>query len=346
MQPVQPQPRQQLHWFVSLLLAPVFVYFLFIAAWLAVRTVYEDRWWWLFLLNAGTPYLLLPLPFIFLFAIIVRRPLAIVFSVLLLIPGAPLLAAPWMPSITPGYGPQASQFRVMTFNLNGGHDRPDRVIAAIREAQPDIVALQELNPAIAAALERDLKGEYPYRALDPQWGVTGMGVISRFPLRRSAAQLPGDHWVGAPQVVEIDTPVRTITLLNVHAIPPVGPRDWMTWAIGERERQAEAIAAFARNHRKPLVIAGDMNVTPFHRAYRILKSELIDVWRKHGSGAGFTWPGGERTLLGIPIPSWLVRIDYIFISSDLTCVGATVGPWDGVSDHRAVAATLAFGLSN
>lgn len=113
-------------------------------------------------------------------------------------------------------------------------------------------------------------------------------------------------------MVEIDTPVRTITLLNVHAIPPVGPRDWMTWAIGERERQAEAIAAFARNHRKPLVIAGDMNVTPFHRAYRILKSELIDVWRKHGSGAGFTWPGGERMLLGIPIPSWLVRIDYIF----------------------------------
>lgn len=346
MQPVQPQPRRQRHWFVSLLLAPVFVYFLFIAVWLAARTVYEDRWWWLFLLNAGTPYLLLPLPFIFLFAMIVRRPLAIAFSVLLLIPGAPLLAAPWMPSITPGYGPQASQFRVMTFNLNGGHDRPDRVIAAIREAQPDIVALQELNPAIAAALERDLKGEYPYQTLDPQWGVTGMGVISRFPLRRSAAQLPGDHWVGAPQVVEIDTPVRTITLLNVHAIPPVGPRDWMTWAIGERERQAEAIAAFARNHRKPLVIAGDMNVTPFHRAYRILKSELIDVWRKHGSGAGFTWPGGERTLLGIPLPSWLVRIDYIFISGDLTCVGATVGPWDGVSDHRAVAATLAFGLSN
>lgn len=343
MQPAPSQPRQQRRWFVNLLLAPVFIYMIFIAAWLAVRTIYEDRWWWLFVLNAGTPYLLLPLPFILLFTLIARRPLAIAFSILLLVPGAPLLAAPWMPSITPGFAARASEFRVMTFNINGGNDRPDRVIAAIRNARPDIVALQELNPDIAAALERDLKNDYPHQALDPQWGVTGMGVISRFPLRRSATQLPGEHWIGAPQAVDIDTPGGTITLLNVHAIPPVGPRDWMTWAISERERQMEAIVAFARNYRKPLVVAGDMNATPFHRAYRILESELIDVWRKHGGGAGFTWPGGERTLLGVPMPSWLVRIDYIFISYDLTCVDASVGPWDGFSDHRAVVATLFVG---
>ncbi|MCS7290237.1 MAG: endonuclease/exonuclease/phosphatase family protein [Roseiflexus sp.] len=343
MQPVPSQPRQRRHWFINLLLAPVFVYFLFVAGWLMARTIYEDRWWWLFLLNAGTPYLLLPLPFTLLLALIVRRPLAIAFSILLLVPGAPLLAAPWMPSVASDVTARSSGFRVMTFNINGANDRPDRVIAAIREARADIVALQELNPDIAAALEHDLKNDYPYQTLDPQWGVTGMGVISWFPLRRSAAQLPGDYWIGDPQAVEIDAPGGTMTLLNVHAIPPVGPRDWMTWAIGERERQMEAIAAFAQNRRTPLVVAGDMNATPFHRAYRILESELIDVWRICGNGAGFTWPGRQRTLFGVPLPSWLVRIDYIFISDDLTCVNASVGPWDGFSDHRAVVATLVVG---
>ncbi len=229
MQSIQSQPRQPHHWFIRLLLAPVFVYLIFIAVWLAARTVYEDRWWWLFLLNAGTPYLLLPLPLVFLFALIVRRPFAIAFSLLLLVPGAPLLAAPWMPSITSDVASQSSAFSVMTFNINGGNDRPDRVIAAIRLAQPDIVALQELNPDIAAALERDLKNEYPHQALDPRWGVTGMGVISRFPLRSTDAQLPGDYWVGDPQIVAIDAPGGPITLVNVHALPPVGPRDWMTW---------------------------------------------------------------------------------------------------------------------
>ncbi len=346
MQPALSQPRPQRHWLVDLLLAPVFIYLLFIAVWLAVRTVYEDRWWWLFLLNAGTPYLLLPLPFVFLFALAARRPLAIGFSVLLLVPGAPLLAALWMPSIRTDVASQSSEFRVMTFNINGGNDRPDRVIATIRDARADIVALQELNPDIAAALERDLKNDYPYQAFNPQWGVTGMGVISRFPLRRSAAQLPGDHWIGDPQAVDIDTPGGTITLLNVHAIPPVGPRDRMTWAIGERERQMDAIVAFARDRRMPLVVAGDMNATPFHRAYRILERELIDVWRKCGSGAGFTWPGDGRRLLEVPMPSWLVRIDYIFISDNLTCVDASAGPWDGFSDHRAVTATLAVGRND
>ncbi|GIV99192.1 hypothetical protein [Roseiflexus sp.] len=105
MQPAPSQSRRRQHWFVSLLLAPVFVYFLFTAAWLAARTVYEDRWWWLFLLNAATPYLLLPLPFILLFALIARRLLAIAFSILLHVPGAPLLAAPWKPSISPNFAP-------------------------------------------------------------------------------------------------------------------------------------------------------------------------------------------------------------------------------------------------
>ncbi len=343
MQSIQSQPRQPRHWFIRLVLAPVFVYLLLIAGWLAARAIYEDRWWWLFLLNAGTPYLLLPLPFVCIFALIVRHPFAIAFSALLLVPGAPLLAAPWMPFITPSVASRSSEFRVMTFNINGGNDRPDRVIAAIRQAQPDIVALQELNPDIAAALERDLKNEYPHQALDPRWGVTGMGVISRFPLRRTDAQMPGDYWVGDPQIVKIDTPGETITLVNVHALPPVGPRDRMTWSVGERERQAQAIAALAQNRRTPLVVVGDMNATPFHRAYRILESELIDAWQNHGNGAGFTWPAGERRLMGIPIPAWLVRIDYVFISNDLTCTGASVGPWDGVSDHRPVMATIFVG---
>ncbi|MFQ3634003.1 endonuclease/exonuclease/phosphatase family protein [Roseiflexus sp.] len=342
MQSVQPQYRQNHRCLVNLLFLPAIAYLLFIAVWLAMRMVYEDRWWWLFVLNAGTLYLLLPLPFVLLAALIARQPFVIAFSVLLLVPGAPLLAAPWMPSITPGFIAR-SEFTVMTFNINGGNDRPDRVIAAIRQARPDIVAMQELNPDIAAALERDLKNDYPYQALDPQWGVTGMGVISRFPLRRADAQLPGDSWIGDPQVVEIDVPGGMVTLLNVHAIPPFGPRDWMTWSVGERERQAEAIASFARDHRKPLIVAGDMNATPFHRAYRILGREVIDVWRKKGGGAGFTWPSGEQRLMGIPIPAWLVRIDYVFISNDLTCTDASVGPWDGVSDHRAVVATLFVG---
>jgi endonuclease/exonuclease/phosphatase (EEP) superfamily protein YafD len=341
----QPPPRRTRNIPLDLLFASLIVYLLFITAWLITRTVFGDRWWWLFLLNTATLYLLIPLPLVILPAIIVRRWFAVALSIPLFVISAPLLIDPWfrLPGTHYGLSPQGAPFRVMTFNINGGNDRPDRVVAAIRDARPDIVALQEINPDIAAALERDLGDEYPYRFLDPQWGVTGMGVISRFPLRRSPAQLPGDHWIGTPQAVEIDTPGKTITLLNIHAIPPVGSRDRMTWAIGEREHQAEAINAFVQAQRTPVVVAGDMNATPFHRAYHILEhGALSDVWRECGSGAGFTWPG-NRTVGGVPVPPWFVRIDYLFTAGEIVCLDASVGPWDGVSDHRAVVATLVVG---
>jgi endonuclease/exonuclease/phosphatase (EEP) superfamily protein YafD len=41
-----------------------------------------------------------------------------------------------------------------------------------------------------------------------------------------------------------------------------------------------------------------------------------------------------------------VRIDYLFTAGEIVCLDASVGPWDGVSDHRAVVATLAAGWRN
>jgi Uncharacterized protein conserved in bacteria, COG3021 len=345
---LQPPPHRTRNILLNLLFATVIVYLLFLVVWLITRTLFGDRWWWLFLLNAVTPYLLMPLPLLILPAIIARRWFAVVLSIPLFVISAPLLIDPWLRFDTARYGFsfQGAPFRIMTFNINGGNDRPDRVVAAIRDARPDIVALQEINPDIAAALERNLKNEYPYQALDPQWGVTGMGVISWFPLRRSSAQLSGDHWIGTSQAVEIDTPGKTITLLNIHAILPVGSRDRMTWSIGERERQAEAINAFVQAQRTPVIVAGDLNATPFHRAYHILEhGALSDVWCECGSSAGFTWPS-NRTIGGVPVPPWFVRIDYIFTAGEIVCLDASVGPWDGVSDHRAVVATLAAGWRN
>jgi len=185
---LQPPSHRTRHILLNLLFATVIVYLLFLVVWLITRTLFGDRWWWLFLLNAVTPYLLMPLPLLILPAIIARRWFAVALSIPLFVISAPLLIDPWLRFDTARYGfsSQGAPFRVMTFNINGGNERTDRVLAAIRAAQPDIIALQELNPSIAAALERDLKNDYPYQFLDPQWGVTGMGIISRF---RSAHSL-------------------------------------------------------------------------------------------------------------------------------------------------------------
>jgi hypothetical protein len=169
----------------------------------------------------------------------------------------------------------------MTFNINGGNERPDRVACsdprrAPRHRRPP--GTQPLDccrtrarsggrvplPVPRSAVGRHRHGgdqSVSVAAAPPHNCLATTGSARR---RRSRSTLRG----------------KTITLLNIHAIPPVGSRDRMTCAIGEREHQAEAINAFVQAQRTPVVVAGDMNATPFHRAYHILQhGALSDVWQ-------------------------------------------------------------------
>ncbi|MBA3533901.1 MAG: endonuclease/exonuclease/phosphatase, partial [Ardenticatenales bacterium] len=72
----------------------------------------------------------------------------------------------------------------------------------------------------------------------------------------------------------------------------------------------------------------------------------VDGWQEGGWGLGHTFPGADSPgssrpkVAGLSVPKWLVRIDYIFHSSHWQTLSAEIGPWDQVSDHRPVMATL------
>ncbi len=342
----QQQFRRQRHWFLNVLIGGACAYLCFIAVWLVVRTVYGDRWWWLFLINAATPFLLAPLPCVLLFGLATRHPATSALSVVLLAPTMTLLFPTWFAGGRVDNHSLNASFSLMTYNTNRRTEHQDQVIAVIQAASPDIVALQELNPVTAAALARDLSDEYPYQILELEGN--DMGVISRFPLQQMTDRLLEEVWADRPDrplIVTVDTGDRTITLLSAHTSTIVFDTqhpDSMNWSVGARERQVDAIATFARNHHQPLIVAGDFNMTPFHRAYQIVTADrLTDVWPICGQGPGFTWPGDRRNVFGVRLPQWLVRIDYIFTSNEIQCLDAAIGPWDGFSDHRPVLARLA-----
>ncbi len=208
------------------------------------------------------------------------------------------------------------------------------------------VLLQELTPSVAAAIRRELAGEFPYQIVDPGVGAEGLGVIARYPLRPTGQRLPGT-WVGTPQVLELDVSGTTVTLVNFHASSTVlaGPA-LLEGQVRERERQAQTIVAFVAAHPGPLIAAGDLNATDQSTAYAWITRVLRDAWREAGWGLGHTFPGAASpgssrpTLAGILVPMWLVRIDYVFHSPHWQAVWARLGPWDGRSDHRPVVAQL------
>lgn len=340
------QPRRRHTGYLSCVgVRIVYLYCATVWGWFGLDTIVGDQWWWLFLLNASALYLFVPLPLLCLVALWVRQPVlwsSLGTTVLLglLLYGDMLL--PDLP-VTPLAGHPVT---VMTSNLLGSNDETEAVIAALGNSGADVIALQELSPVLAEAIKRDLATTYPYQVLDPQPGVVGMGVISRYPLRHTNTSLPG-AWVGRPQVLALTVGTTLVTLVNFHAIPPVGSESMsLEWRIRERERQARALVYLADATPHPVIVLGDLNATDQHTAYAIITTHFIDAWRTAGWGFGHTFPGAVSAgssrpeMFGIPVPKWLVRIDYVFHSAHWHTHTAQIGPWDGVSDHRPVLATL------
>lgn len=339
-----------LSWLASLLAVSVSLYCVLLLGWFLTRLAFGDRWWWLFLVNTFAVYLFLPLPLALFAAILLRR------TDVWMAVGAASALCIWlygglfMPHISRAQAAN-TKLVVMSYNLLVYNKSPADAVAALRASQADVIAMQELSVGVADAIKHDLAGVYPYQLLDAHTNDSGMGVISRYPIRLTGEQLTGG-WIGRPQVIALDYDATTITLINLHNVSfPFDETNWrpvIEWSSRERERQAQQIVDFAKTHAGPLIVCGDFNTAELSVAHTILTSKLHDSWREAGFGFGHTFPGGNNPqnsrleIAGIAAPEWLVRIDYVFHSDELQALTARIGPWDGNSDHRPIIAELAL----
>jgi endonuclease/exonuclease/phosphatase (EEP) superfamily protein YafD len=333
-------------------IAAAWVYFTLLFGWLLVDLILGDRFAYLGFVNILAVYLFFPLPLAGLVAALTHRREIIIGTIL----GAAAFLVLWgtlfLPRLSapPKGGNPHSSLTVMTFNVLGLQAFTAPLVDVIQAVDADVVFLQEINTRHADALQRELIVEYPYQILDPVDGVSGMGLISRFPLRETREQLPLE-WVGAPQVIELDFEGVPVTLLNFHTFSlQFSPLEAANLNFRYREAQAQALADFAARTPGPLILAGDANTTPLSEAYDIITTgSLRDAFQEAGWGLGHTFPGSKepgshRFHIGDwYIPQWLARIDYIFVSPEWGVAAARVAPFDGVSDHRGVIAELVLG---
>lgn len=325
------------------------LYLLLLFAWLLLYSISGDRLNPLAAVNMLAVYLFFPLPLAALLGWLVGR--RDIWAAAGLGAAAFLWLWGWLfvPARAPAPPAGKPVLRVLTYNVLGYQLDPDPQIAVLLQENADLVFLQELNPELAQALRQKLAAIYPYQALDPQPGVHGMGVLSKYPLQpalAAASPLEALDWVGRPQVLLLDWLGQPVTLVNFHMIPTtLGSLPVIGQQSRYRQAQAQALAQLAAQ-TGPLIAAGDANTTPTSQAYRLLASSLEDAWVSAGLGLGHTFPGSDAPgssrprLSGFPVPMWLARIDYIFTSSHWQVYSAHNTIFDGVSDHRGVAADL------
>jgi endonuclease/exonuclease/phosphatase family metal-dependent hydrolase len=232
----------------------------------------------------------------------------------------------------------AAPLRVMTFNIQSGLRGLDGVVEVIRAAQPDIVALQEvdlgsrraggLDQTAVLAERTGLVHHAHFRTTDLYGGAYGIALLSRFPLE-AMAQYP----LPVPKGAE----PRTVA----HAVVQVAGREvsvYLTHLIRQpfnsdaRMRQSALIARLLERDSRPKLLLGDLNDGPDSRTVRLLRRGLTDVFAASGQGPEGTYP--------LPLPfSPAMRIDYVLacdafepLRSEVLRVGA--------SDHYPIVADV------
>jgi endonuclease/exonuclease/phosphatase (EEP) superfamily protein YafD len=150
-----------------------------------------------------------------------------------------------------------------------------------------------------------------------------LGAWSTFPMRPLAG-------IGLPLArvmrVGVDVPGMPFVLYVVHAPNPL--RD--TTFTDQRRFIDVILGAIAREHR-PVVVAGDMNMSDRVVSYRSMEAELTDAME-----AGTF---GRTTYVRGWWPTLLLRIDHIFIDPTWCAADPTTVTVTG-SDHRGVEAVI------
>jgi endonuclease/exonuclease/phosphatase (EEP) superfamily protein YafD len=168
---------------------------------------------------------------------------------------APLLFPPRSCKVPAPCAPTPA-IRLASINVYSRNRQFQRVIDFIARERPDAVVLLEINRDWEAALggvHKDYVHRYTVR------GKKGAGItlLSRWPVL-AAGMLPGYPAAQAALAATLQFHGARVQILGVHTTWPIGGR-----RSGARNRQLQFLGEYARAQPGPLLIVGDLNVSPF-----------------------------------------------------------------------------------
>lgn len=295
-------------------------------------------------MSIGVPWLMVANLLFLLLSILTR-------TRLFLLPLAALLIA--VVSFGPLYGfgsdkalKPADSFTLMSYNTRGfnarGYYEPpnagEQIVAFLEEQDPDIICIQEFNRTYLPPFER-----FDNRMITPAAsGISPQAIFSKFPILNSDIILfpnSGNNAIFADILRGEDT----LRIYNVHLQSyQISSRAFLTANNGrnffkrlnsvalKHREQAQIVKDHARKSPYPVIIAGDINATPFSRPYRVLSKGMADSFRKKGKGWGATY------YLNQTFP---YRIDVVLVSPGIRVVDHL--NFDiRYSDHLPVQVTL------
>lgn len=227
------------------------------------------------------------------------------------LPGAATNAAP-------------AALKVLTVNVSYRQFDVKRLLALVREADPDVLVVQELTPHAERVLA-DFDKSFPHFRKFPADGPTGIGLWSRYELESgetfALGRLPAIQ-------ARVRAPSGAFTVIGAHLSSPMTPR-----RAAARNVELRALGARSAAIDGPLVVAGDFNVTPYSPYFQewLAASGLTDSRR--GRTLSASWP--------TMFPLVAIPIDHVAVNSSFTILShQRLANFE--SDHYGVLVELAL----
>jgi endonuclease/exonuclease/phosphatase (EEP) superfamily protein YafD len=212
--------------------------------------------------------------------------------------------------------------RVLVLNVHTESASFAQVRALIDELRPDVVGLVEVDDRWIAGVAPALAG-YAGRLAQPRADNFGVALYTRAPITG------GIEYLGAGLPSAVGSVViggAALAIVLTHPLPPVSAS-----AEHEQARELDAIAVRTRELPAPRLVMGDLNTTPWSRAFHRLVSSsgLCD------SRAGF----GIQASFPVAMPVMRIPIDHLLASCSIGITDRRVER-DVGSDHLPVVVDL------
>jgi endonuclease/exonuclease/phosphatase (EEP) superfamily protein YafD len=145
------------------------------------------------------------------------------------------------------------EIKILTFNMHYGKLEP--VVRLLLEADADIVVLQEIEPEQASALAALVRKRHPHSHACGANDWCGAALFAK----RAWVAAGLENWSeDGPEVVWVrfnDAELGQLRVIGVHVKIPLRPY--------AQARDVDRLIALSASWRRPTIIAGDFNTTPW-----------------------------------------------------------------------------------
>ncbi len=226
--------------------------------------------------------------------------------------------------------PRNGELTILTANVLYSAGGAEALATMIAESNADVVALQEMTPAIFAALvDNPVLADYVYKDNAGSDAPFFTATLAKLPIPPRESASPDRRVTTTVVPISDRNPIgQQFTITALHLDAPLTSSNTIRW-----KQQLGSLAQMEKD--KPAILVGDFNASEDHRPFRaLLASGWEDVHEEKGCGFDATFPSSNR------FPVALMRIDHILVTDHFEVISVNVvAPANG-SDHNAVLARV------